>query len=153
MDVLINGFQYYDTATQKQETIEFYDYCYDLKNVGWSTWEHGPLEFKYEITLSTDKETLAKKLTMRKSTRHKITVDESRIIYTNIKNQVVTVSSEYIAEIHLYFNIKKPRQVKDLRSVSSLDSEKLRCQFKVKATNNWFHLPKTYYGNWKLYKN
>ena len=34
MDVLINGFQYYDTATQKQETIEFYDYCYDLKNVG-----------------------------------------------------------------------------------------------------------------------
>ena len=97
--------------------------------------------------MSTDEETLAKKLTMRKSTRHKITVDESRIIYTNIKNQVVTVSSEYIAEIPLYFNIKKPRQVKDLRSVSSLDSEKLRCQFKVKATNNWFHLPKTYYGN------
>ena len=123
MDVLINGFQYYDTATQKQETIEFYDYYYDLKNVGWFTGEHGPLEFKYEITLSTDEETLAKKLTMRKSTRHKITVDESRIIYTNIKNQVVTVSSEYIAEIPLYFNIKKPRQVKDLRSVSSLDSE------------------------------
>ena len=25
-DVLINGFQYYDTTIQKQETIEFYDY-------------------------------------------------------------------------------------------------------------------------------
>ena len=145
MDVLINGFQYYDTTTQKQETIEFYDYYYHLKNVGF-TWEHGPLEFKYEITVSTNEKTLPKKLTMSKSTRHKIAVDESRIIYTNIKNQVVTVSSEYIAEIPLYFNIKKPGQVKDLRNVSSLDSEKLRYQFKVKATNNWFHLPKTYYG-------
>ena len=26
IDVLINGFKYYDTTTQKQETIEFYDY-------------------------------------------------------------------------------------------------------------------------------
>ena len=33
-DVLINGFQYYDTTTQKQETIEFYEYHYHLKNFG-----------------------------------------------------------------------------------------------------------------------
>ena len=37
-DVLINGFQYYDTTTQKQETIEFYDYYYHLKNFGFM-WE------------------------------------------------------------------------------------------------------------------
>ena len=37
-DVLIKGFQYYDTTTQKQETIEFYDYYYHLKNFGFM-WE------------------------------------------------------------------------------------------------------------------
>ena len=46
-DVLINGFQYYDTNTQKQETIELYDYYYHLKNFGFM-WEHAPLELKYE---------------------------------------------------------------------------------------------------------
>ena len=29
-DVLINGFIYYDTTTQKKETIEFYPYHYHL---------------------------------------------------------------------------------------------------------------------------
>ena len=33
-DVLINGFQYYDTTIQKQETIEFYNYYYHHKNFG-----------------------------------------------------------------------------------------------------------------------
>ena len=42
-DVLINGFQYYDTTTQKQETIELYDCYHQLKNFGF-TWEHAPLE-------------------------------------------------------------------------------------------------------------
>ena len=31
-DVLVNGFQYYDRTTQKQETIEFCDYNYHLKS-------------------------------------------------------------------------------------------------------------------------
>ena len=52
-DVLINSFQYYDTTTQKQETIAFYVYYYHLKKIGF-TWEHAPLEVKYEITLSAD---------------------------------------------------------------------------------------------------
>ena len=42
-DVLINGFEYFDTITQKQETIEFYDYYYHLKIFGF-TWEHASLE-------------------------------------------------------------------------------------------------------------
>ena len=53
-DVLINGFKYYDTITQKEETIEFYNYYDHLKNFGF-TWKHSPLEFRYEITLSSDK--------------------------------------------------------------------------------------------------
>ena len=42
-DVLVNSFQSYDTTTQKQETIEFYDYYYHLISF---TWEHASLEFK-----------------------------------------------------------------------------------------------------------
>ena len=45
-DVLINGFKYYDITTQKEETIEFYNYHDHLKNFGFM-WEHSPLEFKY----------------------------------------------------------------------------------------------------------
>ena len=33
-EVLVSSFQYYDTTTQKQETIEFYNYYYHLKNFG-----------------------------------------------------------------------------------------------------------------------
>ena len=36
-DVLVNGFQYYDTVTQKQETIEFHDYYDHVKRFGF-TW-------------------------------------------------------------------------------------------------------------------
>ena len=42
-DVLINGFEYYDTTTQKQETTEFYDYYYHLEIFGF-TWEHASIE-------------------------------------------------------------------------------------------------------------
>ena len=60
-EVLINGFKYYDTTVQKEETIEFYNYYNHVKNFGFTS-EHLPLEFKYEITLSSDKKTLTKKL-------------------------------------------------------------------------------------------
>ena len=60
-DILINGFKYCDTATQKEETIEFHNYYDHLKNFGF-TWEHLPLEFNYEITLSSDEKTSTKKL-------------------------------------------------------------------------------------------
>ena len=43
-DVLINEFKYHDTATQKEEIIEFYNYYDHLKNFGF-TWKHSPLEF------------------------------------------------------------------------------------------------------------
>ena len=59
-DVLNNGFKYYDTITQKEETIEFYNYYNHLKKFGF-TWEHSSLEFKYEIKLSSDEKKNAKK--------------------------------------------------------------------------------------------
>lgn len=58
-DVLINGFKYYDTTTQKEEKVEFYNYHYHLKNFGF-TWEHKQLQLKYEITLSSDEKTRKK---------------------------------------------------------------------------------------------
>lgn len=77
-DVLINGFQYYDTTTQTQETIEFYNYYDHLKRLGF-IWEYTPMQFKYEITLSIDVKTLTKKITVSKSISQQISVDKSRI--------------------------------------------------------------------------
>lgn len=96
--------------------------------------------------MSADEKTLTKKLKISTLKRRKIAVDESRIIYTNIKTQVVTASSEYIVEKPLYFNAKKPGQVKDSSNVSAIDREKLRGQFNVKAASKWFLSPKIYYG-------
>ena len=134
-DVLINGFEYYDTTTQKQETIEFYDYYYHLKNFGF-TWEHAFLELKYEITLSTDEKPLTKNITMGKNTTFKITVDESKMMYVTNKNNVASLSSELVKEIPIYFNIIKPGQVKDLRNIDSLDKETIRRNYNRKAINN-----------------
>ena len=83
-DVLINGFKYYGTTTQKQETIDFDDYHYHLKNYEF-TCEHSSLEFKYEIALPADEKTLTKKITMGQTARYKNAVDMSRIFYANEK--------------------------------------------------------------------
>ena len=77
-DVLINRFQYYDTAMQKQEAIEFYNYYDHLKRLGF-IWEYTLMQFKYEITLSIDVKTLTKKITVSKSISQQISVDKSRI--------------------------------------------------------------------------
>ena len=130
-DVLINRFQYCDTTTQKQETTQFYNYYHHLKNFGFA-----PLEIKYEITLSADEKTLTKKITMGKNTRFKITVDESRMMYVTNSNNVASLSSEWVKEIPIYFNIIKQGQVKDLRNIDSLDKERIRKNYSRKAINN-----------------
>ena len=43
---------------KKKRLNNYYDH---LKNFGF-TWEHSPLEIKYEITLSSDEKKLTKKL-------------------------------------------------------------------------------------------
>ena len=94
MDVLINGFQYYETTTQKQEIIEFYNYYYHLKNFSF-IWEHASLELKYKITLSADENTLTKKTTMGKNTKFKITADECRMIYVTNNNNIMSLFLEW----------------------------------------------------------
>ena len=96
--------------------------------------------------MSVDERTFTKKLAVGKLTRHRIVVDESRIIYTNNNNQAVTISSEYTSELPSYFNIKKPWQVKDLRNVSGLGKEKLWSQFNVKLSKKCFFSSIIYYG-------
>ena len=56
--------------------------------------------------MSPDKKTLTKKMTMGK-----------------IGNNVASLSSEWVKEIPIYFNINKPGEVKDIRNIDSLDKE------------------------------
>ena len=60
-DVLINGFQYFNTTTKKQETIEFYDYYDHLERFSF-TGKYDQLEVEYSVKFSADKKkTLIKK--------------------------------------------------------------------------------------------
>ena len=117
-DVLINELKYYDTTTQKEETIEFYNYYDHLKSFGF-TWEHSPLECKYEITLSSEEKALTKKIKMGKTTRHKIAIDESRILLVTRNSYLVSVSSEYVNIIQ-YFKVSDGPII-DLRNTTFLE--------------------------------
>ena len=76
---------------------------------------------------------------MGKNTRFKVTVDKSRMIYVTSNNNVVSLSSEWVKEIPIYFNIIKPGQVKDLRNIDSLDKTTIRRNYNRKAINNLFY--------------
>ena len=58
-DVLTTDYTYFNTTTNKIETIEFYDYYNRLKDFGF-TWKNDLV--KYEITLSTDQKQIEKKI-------------------------------------------------------------------------------------------
>ena len=76
---------------------------------------------------------------MGKNTRFKITADKSRMIYVTSNDNVVSLSSEQVKEIPIYFNITKPGQVKNLRNIDSLDKETIRRNHNRKAINNLLH--------------
>ena len=59
-DVAVRSFKDYDTATKKQETVDFYDYFDHLERFGFE-WEEVQLHFKYSVKLSDDKKKLIKK--------------------------------------------------------------------------------------------
>ena len=82
-------------------------------------WEHVPLERKYEIILSSDEKTLTKEIIMGKNTRFKITVDKSRMMHATNHDNVAGISSEWVREVPIYFDIIKPGQVKDLRNIET----------------------------------
>ena len=77
---------------------------------------------------------------MDKNTRSKITLDEYRMIYVTNKNNIASLSSEWVKEIPIWFNINKPEQVKDLRNIDSLDKETIRRNYNRKVINNLFYL-------------
>ena len=56
-DVLTTSYSYFDTTTNKNETIEFYNYYNHLKNFGFN-WENDSV--RYEITLSVDQKQIEK---------------------------------------------------------------------------------------------
>ena len=58
-DVLTTDYTYFNTTTNKIETIECYDYYNRLKDFGFK-WENDLV--KYEITLSTNQKQIEKKL-------------------------------------------------------------------------------------------
>ena len=76
-DILMTGNTYFDTTTNKIETIEFYDYYNHLKDFGF-TWENDSV--RYDITLSTDQKQIEKKFWCKwnKSVYLK---DETKMIY------------------------------------------------------------------------
>ena len=57
-DILTTGYNYFDTTTNKSETIEFYDYYIHVKGFGFK-WENDSV--RYEITLSADQKQIEKK--------------------------------------------------------------------------------------------
>ena len=71
-------YTFYNTTTQKQEEVEFYNYCLHLEKFGF-LWRDSNLEFWYSVIPSTDKKKLIKRTSMGKSTRKKLFLDESRI--------------------------------------------------------------------------
>ena len=76
---------------------------------------------------------------MSENTRFKITVYESSIMYVTNSNNVASLSSEWVKEIPIYFNIIKPGQVKDLRTIVSLDKETTRRNHNRKTINNLYY--------------
>ena len=54
---------------------------------------------------------------MGKNTRFKIAVDKSRMMHVTNSKNVASLSSEWVKEIPIYFNIIEPVQVKDLRNM------------------------------------
>ena len=76
---------------------------------------------------------------MGKNTRFRITVDKSRMMCATNLDNVASVSSEWVREIPIYFNIIKPGQVKDLKNIDSLDQEKIRRNYNLKAINTLFY--------------
>ena len=82
---------------KKQETIELYNCLYHLENFGF-TWSYGLLDFSQTSTLSADKKTLVKKISMSKDTRHKLAIDDSRMMCGRLRNgtyTIRTISYEY----------------------------------------------------------
>ena len=82
---------------------------------------------------------LNKKMTVDRWTRYKLTLDDSRLYYCNLKYQVISVSSECIKQVPHFFNITSFGKINDLRNVSAIHKEKIRRDVIIKVINKWFY--------------
>ena len=93
---------------KKNETIKFYYYFYHLENFGFRL-VYPRLGFEYNITLSSEKKTLLKKITVPKEKRYQNAVDDSSMNYGNIENNKYithSLTSGYVRSVPDLFNIK-----------------------------------------------
>ena len=77
-EVPIIKYTFYNTATKKNETVDFYNYQLHLKKFGFE-WTDAELEFLHTVKMSTDKKKLIRKMKMGKKRRKLLFLDESRI--------------------------------------------------------------------------
>ena len=61
------------------------------------------------------------------------------MMHVTNRDSVESIPSEWVKEIPIYFDIIKPRQVKNLRNIDNLDKEKKRKNYNTNAINNLFY--------------
>ena len=61
------------------------------------------------------------------------------MMHVTNRDSVASIPSEWVKEIPIYFDIIKPRQVKNLRNIDNLDKEKKRKNYNTNAINNLFY--------------
>ena len=110
---------------KKQEEVEFYNYMLHLENYGFE-WEDTSLEFKYSVRFSTDKKGLIKKLSMGKTIRKIIFLDESRVWSFAVNKMERKQLRDYLFgyffhtnAIELYFCINLTNTSKDITGLTS----------------------------------
>ena len=110
---------------KKQEEVEFYNYMLHLENYGFE-WEDTSLEFKYSVRFSTDKKGLIKKLSMGKTIRKIIFLDESRVWSFAVNKMERKQLRDYLFgyffhtnAIELYFCINLTNTSKDLTGLTN----------------------------------
>ena len=100
-DVLVTGYQYFHTTTNKSETIEFYNYFDHLKNLGFK-WENDVV--LYKITLSANQEFIEKKF-WSKVSKYGVAVNEATIL-TEDERKLRSLNNEYLKTIPTFFKDK-----------------------------------------------
>ena len=118
---------FYNTTTKKQQEVEFYNYMLHLEKYGFR-WEDTSLEFKYSVRPSTNKKGLIKKISMQKSKRKKLFLDESRVWSFAVDKMERKQLRDYFFgyffhtnAVESYFRINLTNTPKDLAGLTNLE--------------------------------
>ena len=86
---------------------------------------------------------MIKKITMGKTTRRKLAIDESRMLIVTRNNRLVSISSEYVNNVIQYFKVRDG-EIKYLRNTTGLEREKFRRDCNQRATNKYLYSTTNY---------